>query len=77
MAFGGNYLSSENGMQGQNWFDALLHGLPWILLLSSILLNIFGLLTIKDSQYVFVNKPVTINYNSDLIKKKKNSNYKF
>jgi hypothetical protein len=50
MAFGGNYLSSENGMQGQNWFDALLHGLPWILLLSSILLNIFGLLTIKDSQ---------------------------
>jgi len=28
MAFGGNSFASENGMQGQNWFDVLLHGLP-------------------------------------------------
>jgi hypothetical protein len=62
-------------MQGQNWFDFLLHGFPWVLLLISVLLNIFDLLTKKDSQYVFVNKPVTLNYNSDLIKK--NSAYKF
>jgi hypothetical protein len=50
MAFGGNSFSSENGMQGQNWFDVLLHGLPWVLLLISILLNVFGLLTEKDFQ---------------------------
>jgi|TARA_B110000971_G_scaffold186950_1_gene195986 hypothetical protein len=47
---GGNAFSSESGMQGQNWFDVLLHGLPWILLLISILLDIFGLLKKKDSQ---------------------------
>ncbi|MGK0412183.1 MAG: hypothetical protein ACJA1B_000373 [Polaribacter sp.] len=47
---GGNALSAENGMKSQDWFDVLLHGLPWFLLLISILLNIFGLLTKKDSQ---------------------------
>jgi hypothetical protein len=47
---GGNAFSAENGMQGQDWFDVLLHGLPWVLLLISILLNIFGLLTKKGSQ---------------------------
>ena len=47
---GVNVFSAENGMQGENWFDVLLHGLPWVLLLTAILLNIFGLLTKKDSQ---------------------------
>ncbi len=47
---GGNVFSAESGMQGQNWFDVLLHGLPWVLLLTAILLNIFGLLTKKKSQ---------------------------
>ena len=47
---GGNAFSAENGMKSQDLFDVLLHGLPWILLLISILLNIFGLLTKKDSQ---------------------------
>jgi hypothetical protein len=27
-------------MQLQDWFDVLLHGLPWLLLLISALLNI-------------------------------------
>ncbi|MFQ3306211.1 MAG: hypothetical protein ACI9K4_001277, partial [Polaribacter sp.] len=44
---GVNVFSAENGMQGENWFDVLLHGLPWVLLLTAILLNIFGLLTKK------------------------------
>jgi len=37
---GGNAFSPENGMQFQDWFDVLLHGLPWLLLLISALLNI-------------------------------------
>jgi|TARA_B110000240_G_scaffold40139_1_gene44649 hypothetical protein len=36
----GNAFSLENGMQSVDWFDALLHGLPWLLLLISMLLNI-------------------------------------
>ena len=32
--------AQENGMQFQDWFDVLLHGLPWLLLLISALLNI-------------------------------------
>ena len=39
---GGNAFSGENGMQTQDWFDLLLHGSPWILLLISILLNLFS-----------------------------------
>jgi hypothetical protein len=39
---GGNAFSAENGMQSQDWFDLLLHGAPWVLLLISILLNIFA-----------------------------------
>ena len=38
--FGGNAFSSENGMQVQDWFDVVLHGLPWLLLLISAFLNI-------------------------------------
>lgn len=37
---GGNAFSAENGMQAQDWFDVLLHGLPWVFLLISIVLNI-------------------------------------
>jgi hypothetical protein len=47
---GGNAFSTESGMQRQLWFDVLLHGLPWFLLLTAILLNIFELLIKKDSQ---------------------------
>ena len=39
---GGNAFSSENGMQAADWFDVLLHGSPWILLLISIILNLFA-----------------------------------
>ena len=39
---GGNVFSGENRMQTQDWFDLLLHGSPWILLLISILLNLFS-----------------------------------
>ena len=37
---GGNAFSTENGMQLKDWFDAVLHGTPWILLLISGILNI-------------------------------------
>jgi hypothetical protein len=39
---GGNAFSNENGMKSADWFDVLLHGLPWILLLISVLLNIIS-----------------------------------
>ncbi|WP_405609014.1 hypothetical protein [Polaribacter sp. Asnod1-A03] len=42
---GGNAFSTENGMQAQDWFDVLLHGSPWLLLLLSIILNLFALKT--------------------------------
>ena len=38
---GGNAFSSENAMNSRDWFDVVLHGTPWVLLLISILLNIF------------------------------------
>ena len=38
---GGNAFSEEIGMQLQDWFDVLLHGTPWVLLLISIMLNLF------------------------------------
>ncbi len=37
---GGNAFSGENAMQGSDWFDVLLHGSPWILLLVSAILNL-------------------------------------
>lgn len=37
---GGNAFSSDKGMQAQDWFDVLLHGLPWLLLLLSGILNL-------------------------------------
>lgn len=39
---GGNAFSIENGMKVGDWFDVLLHGSSWILLLISMLLNIFA-----------------------------------
>ncbi|RBW54723.1 hypothetical protein DS884_17395 [Tenacibaculum sp. E3R01] len=36
---GGGAFSGDNPMKLMDWFDVLLHGLPWILLLISILLN--------------------------------------
>ena len=47
---GGNAFSAENGMQSQDWFDLLLHGSPWVLLLISILINLFSLKSKNDQQ---------------------------
>ncbi|PQJ82751.1 hypothetical protein [Polaribacter glomeratus] len=47
---GGNAFSAENGMQSQDWFDLLLHGAPWVLLLISILLNLFAIKLKNDRQ---------------------------
>jgi len=30
-----------NGMQLQDWFDVLLHGFPWVLLIRVIIVKIF------------------------------------
>ncbi len=38
---GGNAFSGEFVMQSQDWFDVLLHGSPWVLLLISAGLNLF------------------------------------
>jgi hypothetical protein len=40
---GGNASSGEHAMQGQDWFDILLHGSPWVLLLISMMLNLFAI----------------------------------
>ena len=39
---GGNAFSAENGMTAQDWFDVLLHGAPWLLLVTSIVLHLFS-----------------------------------
>ena len=38
---GGNAFSGEHAMQGQDWFDVLLHGTPCVLLIISVGLNLF------------------------------------
>ena len=38
---GGNAFSGDDAMQAQDWFDVVLHGTPWILLLISGILNLF------------------------------------
>ena len=38
---GGNAFSGEFAMQPQDWFDVLLHGTPWVLLMISAGLNLF------------------------------------
>lgn len=47
---GGNAFSPERGMQSQDFFDVFLHGFPWILLLISILLNLFAKQVKNDQQ---------------------------
>tara|TARA_R100000789_G_scaffold96798_1_gene98738 strand:+ start:754 stop:1011 length:258 start_codon:yes stop_codon:yes gene_type:complete len=47
---GGNAFHPEKGMQLQDWFDVLLHGLPWLLLLCAIMLNLFALQVKNDQQ---------------------------
>ncbi len=38
---GGQAFSDTSPMQFKDWFDLLLHGLPWVLLLVSATLNLF------------------------------------
>jgi hypothetical protein len=40
---GGNAFSGEDAMQAQDWFDVLVHGSPWLLLLISMVLHLFAL----------------------------------
>ena len=47
---GGNAFSGENAMQSQDYFDVLLHGLPWIILLISAILNLLSKLAKTDSE---------------------------
>ena len=37
---GGNAFSGEDAMQAKDWFDVVLHGTPWVLLLISAFLNL-------------------------------------
>ena len=39
---GGNAFSGNEAMKFMDWFDTFLHGMPWILLLISIILNVFS-----------------------------------
>lgn len=36
---GGKVFSGNSAMQAQDWFDVVLHGTPWILLIISLVLN--------------------------------------
>jgi len=36
---GGKVFSGNSAMQVQDWFDVVLHGTPWILLIISLVLN--------------------------------------
>ncbi|WP_158839150.1 hypothetical protein [Polaribacter sp. L3A8] len=47
---GGGAFSGELAMKAKDWFDVLLHGSPWILLLISIVLNFFALKTKNDQK---------------------------
>ena len=40
--WGGGAFSGEAPMQGQDWFDLLLHGSPWIMLIVSIGFTLFS-----------------------------------
>jgi len=39
---GGNAFSKVDGMALEDWFDLFLHGTPWFLLFTAIILNIFS-----------------------------------
>ncbi|WP_166387784.1 MULTISPECIES: hypothetical protein [unclassified Polaribacter] len=45
---GGNAFSGEHAMQAKDWFDVLLHGIPWLFLIISIVINLFALKTKND-----------------------------
>ena len=47
---GGNAFSGEQAMQFKDWFDILLHGSPWVLLVVSAILNFLSLLVKNDSK---------------------------
>jgi len=47
---GGNAFSGKHSMQAQDWFDLLLHGTPWFLLMISIILNLFASQAIADQE---------------------------
>ena len=38
--FGGNAFDKETGMQLMDWFDLFLHGIPWVLLITSMVFNV-------------------------------------
>ena len=38
---GGNAFSGEDAMQAKDWFDVVLHGTPWVLLIISGVLHLF------------------------------------
>ena len=50
MDFWRKRFSAENGMKLEDWFDVLMHGTPWVLLLISIVLNLFSLQVKNDQQ---------------------------
>ena len=37
-------------MKGQDWFDFIMHGTPWLLLFVSIVINIFVKLAKNDQE---------------------------
>lgn len=41
---GGGAFSGESPMQAMDWFDTIMHGSPWILLIISGILNLFSLI---------------------------------
>ena len=47
---GGNAFSGEHPMKGQDWFDFIMHGTPWLLLFVSIVINIFVKLAKNDQE---------------------------
>lgn len=47
---GGNAFLGNQAMKLTDWFDVFLHGTPWVLLLISIMLNLFALLVKNDSE---------------------------
>jgi len=44
---GGNSFTGTHAMKFIDYFDILLHGIPWIFLLASLLLNFIGFLKKK------------------------------
>jgi hypothetical protein len=47
---GGNAFSGADAMQAQDWFDVLLHGAPWVLLMIATLLRLFSVRAKNDQE---------------------------